>query len=268
LIQSGAPPPADYVGFISVGEFFYLYGGKNSSTFFPQLYQLKANATAGVWTQISTNSGPSSRYGNGFVHMNGGLFVFAGLDSADTNPISYNDLFYFNLSTSYWSKVDTGGPILPQRAFMGVAASSSRMYVFGGYLTGPGVFYNDMYSLKPAPQASSWDWKNISGPVKGTRPAARLGHGFAAGDSGNIYAFGGIDYTASKYLNNLSVFNIMDMTWTNLVPSGSLPAPRAFMGFTVMREVIYVFGGFNNQGNLMFSVDCDRNLMNSVEQFI
>jgi hypothetical protein len=54
---------------------------------------------------------------------------------------------------------------------------------------------------------------------------------------------------ASQYLNNLSVFNIMDMTWTNLEPSGSRPAPRGFMGFTLMREKIYVFGGLNNQGN-------------------
>jgi hypothetical protein len=55
--------------------------------------------------------------------------------------------------------------------------------------------------------------------------------------------------TASKYLNNLSVFNVMDMTWTNLVPSGFLPAPRAYMGFTVVREKIYVFGGLDNQGS-------------------
>jgi hypothetical protein len=35
-------------------------------------------------------------------------------------------------------------------------------------------------------------WTNLTGPIAGSPPAARIHHGFAAADDGAVYAFGGM----------------------------------------------------------------------------
>jgi hypothetical protein len=58
-------------------------------------------------------------------------------------------------------------------------------------------FYNSLYSFKPTQDSddsgSLAKWIDLSGPVKGNKPSARINHGFASGDDGSIFLFGGQD---------------------------------------------------------------------------
>ena len=46
----------------------------------------------------------------------------------------------------------------------------------------------DMYLFDPI----KWEWANLTGPVKGLPPAARINHGFTTYEDGTYYSFGGL----------------------------------------------------------------------------
>ena len=56
------------------------------------------------------------------------------------------------------------------------------------------VFLGDMYIFHP----ETAGWANITGPLAGSPPLARMNHGFTASDDGSTYCFGGIQLSSGQ----------------------------------------------------------------------
>lgn len=191
----------------------------------------------------------------GFAEYNSKLYVFGGSDYTKRPTFYLGDLHAYDTSTGTWTDLsfpqDGVAPIA--RDQMGFAASSGKLYVFGGY--GPVQYIGrgqigcsrwkiDLHEYDIA----LFSWKDLSSPAAGTPPRTGrscdglAGMGFAA-SSGRLYVFSG--YNGYEVANGLHEYHIAFRTWTNLSSpnAGTPPSPRESMGMTAFNGKLYVFGG-------------------------
>jgi N-acetylneuraminic acid mutarotase len=77
-------------------------------------------------------------------------------------------------------------------------------------------------------------------------PAPRCGHTWSR--VGQIlYLFGGDDFVALHQNNDVWAFNSETLHWTKLQPKGDPPSPRNYHSASVVKNKIYIFGGYNNK---------------------
>jgi len=136
-----------------------------------------------------------------------------------------------------WEKLEGIGEAPANRAGMGLALSSEKMFIFGGYR---GSYLNDLVEY----DINGSSWKDLSPMSAGVAPSVRANMGFEEWN-GKLYLFGGQNVLGM--LDSFFVYDIALATWTDLSSprNGTSPTPRSYMGFTKWNSKFYVFGGFD-----------------------
>mmetsp|Transcript_4153 Transcript_4153/g.9860 ORF Transcript_4153/g.9860 Transcript_4153/m.9860 type:complete len:209 (+) Transcript_4153:263-889(+) len=144
--------------------------------------------------------------------------------------------------------VPSHGTAPSARTKLGMAASDSKLYIFGGDV---GSADHDLhmheYSL------TSRSWTDLSSPHTGSGsfPSARVGMGMAASNS-KLYIFGGWTEQGSFFTSALHEYDIASGAWMDLwmeycsrpMSMGRCnPYAAVDMGMTSLNSKLYVFGG-------------------------
>ncbi|CAK9024217.1 Leucine-zipper-like transcriptional regulator 1 homolog [Durusdinium trenchii] len=215
--------------------FMYVFGGDGGTG----LHRYSRETSS--WTQLSPNGiepSPRSEHTAVWDPSAAGMYVFAGhVQYQGWNFL--DDLHYYSRQSNSWTELFPSGSA-PQAREEHAAVwdlANARMYIFGG---NAGSFLNDLHFY--ASQDNSWTQLSPGGIL----PSARDGHTAVWDDAvAGMYIFGGYDGSS---LNDLHFYSSQDNSWTELLPSGTLPDGRfkhtAIWGASVMR--MYVFGGSND----------------------
>jgi hypothetical protein len=175
------------------------------------------------------------------------LILFGG-NSYNTQ---LNDLWSFNISSSFWSRVSPLTLTVPGKAHSdarqehgGFASHfSSLFYVFGGVTQlGP---QNDLWVFDFSSQ--TWELIRTKNP-----PSPRSDFGYVNFDDGvNEYfaVYGGL--TPNGEDNNLYVYdlgrlNLTRLEWTKLPQNGDLPMPTEGSVLGLYMNAFYVAGGYSS----------------------
>jgi hypothetical protein len=122
---------------------------------------------------------------------------------------------------AFWTNLNPGGvsPVARTGQAMVYDPVSQRVLLFGGWSVAE--IYNDTWSYDPLGN----NWTQLS--PAGDLPAARAHHAMAYDPKmGVIVLFGGWDSLNDTELNDTWAYSLSANTWTNLSPTGDLPAPR------------------------------------------
>jgi hypothetical protein len=191
------------------------------------------------------NNPPARSHGAAtWVDLQGNLWMFGGINSG----AALSDLWKYDISTNIWTWMK--GPSFSGQSgtygTQGVPSilnepgarreiatawmdNSGDLWLFGGYF--PGLF-NDLWRYTMA--TNEWTWmkgSNFTGQtgVYGTQgvedpmntPGARMSHCRWTDNSGNFWLFGGGDYFADDYYNDLWRFNTLTNNWAWMRGSSS-----------------------------------------------
>eukprot|EP00945_MAST-04E_sp_MAST-4E-sp1_P002825 g2825.t1 len=161
-----------------------------------------------------------------------------------------------------------------------LSALGSCLYLFGGEY-GPECSHFG-YGLPVTPMVHTLDLGSLSSPPEwqvvpiyaGSPPSARLGHGqciVEVNGRGYLYVFGGRQpaHEDAVYDGNEEVASLNDMhrldisagIWEELKCNGDIPSERSYVGMTLHRGVVYLFGGMidNDRYNDLHSFDPSNN---------
>ncbi len=215
-------------------------------------------------------AGPSQRWKHSAIfdsELNRVVF-FGGKGSVDC----LNDVWALSLNDLSWSQISTSGqvPTIRQSHSAIYDPVNKRMIVFGG--TNPSSVFNDLYSL----DLSTYVWTQLS--PGGTLPNVRWNHTaiYNPTDS-SMVVFAGrqlftgaykttgqidtIDYNiansggtlssvqaASTWFNDLWKLDLKTLTWSQIIPAGTLPPVRECHTATYIPDVNYmlVYAGYAN----------------------
>lgn len=152
------------------------------------------------------------------------------------------------VSESGWVKLDKN--LIPARHGAASAVFKNRLYVYGG--EDEGMVRGDM-----------WAYDLLSGDEVKLKPHSQLSHAAMFAASGNLYVFGGRDFSGAP-VDTLKKYDIANDEWTVLGSTdvnGSFPSARYSCASAVKTSVnqnvqvdpvsvVYIFGGINASGNL------------------
>ncbi|XP_024915340.1 host cell factor 1b isoform X6 [Cynoglossus semilaevis] len=186
----------------------------------------------------------------GFVCDGTRLLVFGGM--VEYGKYS-NDLYELQASRWEWkrlkAKAPKNGPPPCPRLGHSFSLIGSRCYLFGGLANDSEDpknniprYLNDLYclELRPGTSVVGWDIPLTSGqppPPRESHTAVVTGsHG-----SSKLIIYGGM---SGCRLGDLWMLDIDTMTWSKPSLSGSSPLPRSLHSTTVIKNKMYVFGGW------------------------
>ena len=181
-------------------------------------------------------------------------------------PSSTNVIWMYNLYTNEWRKhsiVDKGCAPEP---FHGAAAVTidGIIFIFGGVSgkdsTEPET--NALWTLCRTP-GGSFTWSFINPHCKEESPSPRVGHtgweytrnmwifgGAGPSPEGYLNGHGDTDGVLSGIMNNqLLCYNPNTQKWTNPQCSGSIPTPRIGHASAIINDKLWLFGGYNLEGD-------------------
>ncbi len=186
---------------------------------------------------------PSVRFGHSVAYdSNDGLVIVFGGQS----PSAYlSDTWAYDPAASVWTERHPSGSIPSERVFQATAydSDSKRVVLFGG-LSYPNTssVLDDTWIYEPA--ADTWTELHPIGPV----PSARAGHTMAYDPiTKRVILFGGApDISGTEgSLDSTWAYEPSKNTWTELKPSGPVPAARQghVMAYYSAEGLMTVFGG-------------------------
>jgi hypothetical protein len=196
------------------------------------------------WTQV-TPVGPIPTQRNGHTAMydpvRNRMIVFGGIESY-THLL--NDTWALSLNTMTWQNLNPAGP-LPPTVVQHVAIYDplrDRMIIWGGG-NDTHTLYDNTWALS---LGASPAWTELA--TIGTRPAKR----FVAAAiydpiRDRMIVFGGDPGTdpPSPCFNDTWALSFGTLTWTQLSPTGTPPAPRGYVSgiYDPIRDRMLVYGG-------------------------
>lgn len=213
---------------------------------------VNAQASQSTWTQ----QGPVARFAHSAIYdpTSQQIVIFGGQQSA--NNANLNDVWLQTTSLTNGSPLIytalLPGGTAPSARFGHTATydqTSNRMTVFGGGLGSPGPCSNDVWILDGANgQSGSSNWLALS--PSGSAPNARLHHtGVYDPGSNTLTVFGGSDCNG-HFFNDVWVLSNANgkggtSTWTQLLPTGSLPAARQGSSaiYDPVNHIMTIYGG-------------------------
>jgi len=193
----------------------------------------------------STNIPGARENSMAWIDTNSDLWLFGGHGyNASSNQGVLNDLWKYNITSNLWTWVSGTSTFNNAGVYgtKGIAASTNvpparqngntwldnngNLWLFGGQKSGTNSFLNDLWKYDIA--TNMWTW--ISGSnttnqtsVYGTQnvasstnvPGARFGSSSWKDATGNLWLFGGQQYTsATERTNDLWKYNITTNQWT------------------------------------------------------
>jgi N-acetylneuraminic acid mutarotase len=206
---------------------------------------------ANTWTDLNpTGELPITRMGQSMVYdpSTHRVIMFGGTPSdmfatQPSDPGYFNDTWAYDPGANTWTNLNPTGTLPSARIFPSMVydPSSRRAIVFGG--RGDSGLLNDTWAYDPAANT----WAELS-PV-GTPQYARWGAAMVYDPSGGLEVmFGGLTGNA---LNDIWAYDPAANAWTELAPSGPVPAGRfAPMVYDQASGRAIVFGGRGDSGLL------------------
>jgi hypothetical protein len=223
------------------GRMAYLFGGRDGSTVFGDLWRF--DVSAGHWEELRTSGqAPSARFGQNAVWLPGkGLLVFAGQSSGGF----FNDLWLYDPISARWTKLPAGGaPPIPRYGSCAALGSDGRLWISHGF-TEEQVRFADTRAY----DFSSGAWSDET-PSAGEVPIARCLHACFTAPDGRFVLYAG-QTTGVPALGDLWALSGAQETagsgrWNEL--KGALPPPRNLYAFASYPTVasgnaFVVFGG-------------------------
>ncbi|ETV85140.1 hypothetical protein, variant [Aphanomyces astaci] len=148
------------------------------------------------------------------------------------------DLYAFNLVHHHWTKLDNRGGIVPDgrasHAWCG-ATDDTKLYLFGG--SGPHWGQTNMGKLLQYSLLSQ-EWSIVA--TTGTHPPPGYGQSLVS-IRHKLYLFGGT--SGHVYVNDLYVFDEVQLSWALLPTHGVKPSPRYKHQAVVVGTDMYIVGG-------------------------
>jgi len=189
------------------------------------------NASSMIWTEAAPSSSPVGRYGGTLVNLpgTGRSLLFGGY--VGTSPFYRTAVWWYNSSSSSWSRTATNGPSGRLRHGMVYSPAAERFMLFGG--RGYSV-RNDLWGFDPG--SEEWELLGADAPI------ARQGFGFVHDEVNDRFIlFGGYDW---EYFNDTWAYDAGAKEWS-LIETASPPEARYEFGmvYDSTNEVIVLFGG-------------------------
>ncbi|KAJ8653884.1 hypothetical protein O0I10_010451 [Lichtheimia ornata] len=273
-----------------VQDHLYVFGGSDAKRCFNTLHVLDMETMTWSKPSVSGKPPPPSRAHSMTLverrldgRMQRDLYVFGGGDG----PHYFNDVYKFDIGTSYWSKVETvGKPPIPRRAHT-ASLWGNKLVIFGGGDGGHAL--NDVHTLDLAQDPPQWKQLDPTG----TRPPQRGYHtttlvkdklvvyGGSDGKTcfgdvyildlvGNVwsqvdvldriiprlahaalqvgsYVFVIGGHDGSRYSNQVLMLNLVSMAWETRTVYGSPIVARGYHTAVLHDSRIYVLGGYDGK---------------------
>jgi hypothetical protein len=203
----------------------------------PSWNQLAPCGTQRQWGQVAVLD---SDHGQMLVHGgNNGADVFS---DGDGSIAGTRTAFAMTLGVfSDWTTNSPGGGAGPRRRWAGFAYDPSRqaMWLFGGAAS---CWFNTVHRLS---LSSSPAWQEVA--TQGTPPSQREQAEMIYDPQGDrLIVFGGVKQAI--YNNDLWELSLAGIpTWTQLTPTGAIPAARAAhrMIYDASNHRVIMYGGYN-----------------------
>jgi hypothetical protein len=216
----------------------YIFGGWNGGNLNDTWVFDPSNGANGSWTQLSPSGSPGGRYFASAVAISTKMYLFYGNASGGYQ----NDVWVFDSTAGAngsWTQLSPSGTTPSNRMSASVAAISGNVYVFSGYSSG----YNIETWLFNPSSSGSWTLLNPTG----IGPSARYFQSMVTINN-KMYVYAGY---SNGYLSDLWSFDPSVGTlglWTQLSPTGTIPAARHGQLSTMISNKMYVFGGCGSSG--------------------
>ena len=216
-----------------------------------------------------------SRYNHLAVPMKHCIIVFGGT-WVYSQPYSISTIWLHNLYTEVWEKhsvsieklteelentdYDVKYTFSPASHSDCAAAVGADMFLFGwmGHRGACGILTNPLLKLSRNHQGQfSWSCIRYQSRIKSDKNAYQTGWGYlwifggkAVSVDDYLNENGGFSLAISRYNNQLLCFDPSYEKWTNPQCSGNVPEPRAGHSSAVLRDTVWLIGGFNDTNSL------------------
>lgn len=164
------------------GRMAYLFGGRDGSTVFGDLWRF--DLSAGRWEELRpSGEAPPARFGQNAVWVPGkGLVVFAGQAPAGF----FNDLWLYDPVAGRWSKLPAGGaPPIPRYGSCAALGTDGRLWISHGFTEEQARFADTR-----AYDFSAGAWIDET-PTSGEAPVARCLHACFTAPDGRFVLYAG-----------------------------------------------------------------------------
>ncbi len=213
-------------------------GGQDNDVYLNDCWALSLSGTP-VWTQLNPKGTPPGFRGFAsaiYDSTRNRMVVFGGYAGSGV----FNDVWSLSFADTSWALLATAGTPPAARAACGTILdrANDRLVVFGGF--GSSVL-SDTWALSFSGTPA---WTQLT--PTGTPPAARYGDG-AVYDPvrSRMVVFGGTPGGAAAYSDTWALSLAGSPGWTQLTPTGTPPAARAFAAaaYDPVRDQMLAFGG-------------------------
>eukprot|EP01004_Peranema_trichophorum_P008277 NODE_7030_length_818_cov_39.800000_g6427_i0.p1 GENE.NODE_7030_length_818_cov_39.800000_g6427_i0~~NODE_7030_length_818_cov_39.800000_g6427_i0.p1 ORF type:complete len:259 (-),score=57.85 NODE_7030_length_818_cov_39.800000_g6427_i0:42-758(-) len=146
----------------------YIFGGMGGDTF-NDIYKLDLNKM--VWTELITQGDiPCIRFNSVMCYWNYNLYIYGGAHFGENSEhISFDDLYLFNISKLTWTRILPEGDAPPQKNGHCCVKSnkSNSIWIMGG--SSFTHFTNDLYELTQLDQQHAWKVYKCDGEIPNRR---------------------------------------------------------------------------------------------------
>jgi N-acetylneuraminic acid mutarotase len=217
---------------------------------------------ANTWISLGhVGATPEARFDCSMAYDSneGKVILFGGQDEAT----EFNDTWVYERKADAWIYLNPSGglPTTRCQASLVYDSSEKKAILFGGVARGP-VYLNDTWAY----DAATNTWTNLS-PSGAVPPPRGLAGMVYDSRSGKVILFGGDN--GSTRLGDTWAYDPAANTWTDLNPSGSVPAARSLFGMTYASNdgKAVLFGGADlgsNFFNDLWTYDLSANAWTQV----
>ena len=200
------------------------------------------------------------RRGHVAVRLDHYILIVGGECVKTEQALSTRAIWIFNLYTDVWRKFVTlcteDHP--PSTIRASAIAIGQDVYLFGGY---DSLAHDDTNALWKLSRISENNFSWFSSTVDNNihAPSPRYGHSGWEHEE-KLWIFGGSGVSPTGYLNDngdfdfdhnnqLLCFDPSEAKWSNPQCSGSVPTPRKGHTTTRIKNIVWMFGGYNRHMN-------------------
>jgi N-acetylneuraminic acid mutarotase len=200
-----------------------------------------------VWTMISPSGAvPAGRAASAMDYDPNSkrLIMFGGAGTTE----NLNDTWAYDPASKIWIGCKPSGDLPSKRDYHSLVydPTSHRLLLFGGIAWATGEALNETWVYDPA--ANAWSLLNPAGDLPPARAWCTI---VSDHDTGKLILFGGMagdlanELDPEIRLNDLWAYDPVSITWTNLNPTGAVPAARfaQMMAYDPSTRRVIMFGG-------------------------
>lgn len=245
------------------------------------------------WEQVKAQNPPSPRSGHRMCHFRKSLFVFGGFHESSREFVYFNDCYTFDLADLLWTRITpAAGSILPTpRSACQLAVAPTGILVVGGYSkvrvkkdVEKGTQHSDVYLISQ--ENNKWKWRQVK--ESGQKPWPRSSYSLAQISAQRSVMFGGVrdedkeENIESQFFNSMSCLDVISHRWFNfdlrkgikdedsdnsdeamdhdgasasVMTDHQVPCPRINACVAVKKHIMYVYGGYAEQGNKQITLN-------------